>query len=153
MSPLRCTVAFEIFSKSCDGNPIENLVLRLNPPSGPKVFADPAAGGLLSGPDVFTPIHCRLRKTLQLLDSPPVPTALTRKHTEASSPKSVSKFYIGDETVFADPAAGGLFFGPDARKTRLPFRLNRCGSTVCSFEVIADLGRKKPILPKRPYKQ
>ena len=30
-------------------------------PSGPKVFADPAAGGLLSGPDVFTPIHCRLR--------------------------------------------------------------------------------------------
>ena len=27
MSPLRCTVAFEIFSKSCDGNPIENFFI------------------------------------------------------------------------------------------------------------------------------
>ena len=45
-----------IFSKSSMGNPMENF------PSGKETFCRP--GGrrrLFSGPDVFTPIHCRLR--------------------------------------------------------------------------------------------
>ena len=45
-----------IFSKSSMGNPMENF------PSGKETFCRP--GGrrrLLSGPDVFTPIQCRLR--------------------------------------------------------------------------------------------
>ena len=48
MSPLRCTVAFEIFSKSCDGNPIENFFIgegKFLPTRRPAYF--------FRAPDVF----------------------------------------------------------------------------------------------------
>ena len=84
MFPLRYAVASEIFSKSSMGNPIENFFI---------------------GEIIFPP-------TLQLLDSPPVPTPLTRKHTSATE-----NFSIGEEEEgvgeIADPAAGELLSGPD----------------------------------------
>ena len=161
MSPLRCTVASETFSKSCDGNPMENFFIgdfdffgrkkhtaEKNTPlpwkafhRGRKVFADPAAGGLLAGPDVFTPIHSRLRFFSKSQRKSPTesffigklffrPIADPAKFFRAvpcfhSDTLSRPRFFLSPaweipwktfhrgRKVSADPAAGGLLAGPD----------------------------------------
>ena len=80
MFPLRCTVACEIFSKSSMGNPIENVFIgeMVFPPGLQLAESPPVPRPLtrkhtsatenlsigernFSGPDVFSPMHCRVR--------------------------------------------------------------------------------------------